>query len=901
MPHYAHLKPTWRWPLALAIVLLLASGGLAARQYLRFSTANERVERAYQVIDAIGQILDRLVDAEAAMRGYLLTGDTALLQPYQQMRAEAAQLRGQLERLVEGNAEQTARARQLNAAVETKLDEMALVLIPYEAGHAETGLARFREGHARRAMATVRALAAEMRSAESALLAAGATEARLARRAALGFGFASVLGAVVVGFVAFMVHQGFERRRVEYERELATRRQAELAAREATEDLRESEGLNRSILGSSADCITLLHADGRLASINDPGLALFERAHADGLVGRPWPEMWGPSATLASHAVETARETGEARFQGRSPTAAGRDKWWDVLITAIRDGRGDVGQFVSIARDITEQKQAEQQLRESELEFRTLADTLPEIVWRTRPDGYHDYFNERWYEYTGMPRPDEPGGEQATGGLGQGWSWKDYLHPGDFDETLRRWTDCLASGEPYHAEYRLRGLDGTYRWFIARALPLRDDQGAIVRWFGTCTDIEDQKRAEDERSQVLASERAARSEAERTARMKDEFVSTLSHELRTPLNAILGWVGILKQDQSSDTLERAVEVIDRNARRQSQMIDDLLDVSRIISGKLRIDVQRVDLASVIDEALASARPAADAKGVRLTKVLGSAGVIQGDPGRLQQIVWNLVVNAIKFTPRDGRVQVTLRRVNSHVEVEVSDTGQGIRPEFLPHVFQRFRQADASSTRKHGGLGLGLAIVKNLAELHGGSVDAASEGEGRGATFTVRLPVAMSQSDAPRPAATTVAEVEAAPPGLRQLLQGLTVLALDDEPDGRELVQRLLEDAGARVVTAGSAAEALDLLTQGRVAPDVILSDIGMPEQDGYDFMRRVRRLDGAVAMAPAAALTALARVEDRKRALMAGYQAHLAKPVDPAELVAMVASLAGRTGRLLST
>ena len=257
-------------------------------------------------------------------------------------------------------------------------------------------------------------------------------------------------------------------------------------------------------------------------------------------------------------------------------------------------------------------------------------------------------------------------------------------------------------------------------------------------------DITEQKRAEQERALLLASERAARSEAERAARMKDDFVSTLSHELRTPLNAILGWIGVLKQQQQSpETLAKAIDVIDRNSRRQSQMVDDLLDVSRIMSGKLRLDVQRLDVASVIEEAVASAQPAADAKGVRLVKVLGSAAIVQGDPGRLQQVVWNLVSNAIKFTPRGGLVQVTLRKVNSHIHVQVSDSGQGIRADVLPHVFQRFRQGDASATRHHGGLGLGLAIVKNLVEMHGGSVEAASEGEGLGSVFTVRLPLALA--------------------------------------------------------------------------------------------------------------------------------------------------------------
>ena len=429
----------------------------------------------------------------------------------------------------------------------------------------------------------------------------------------------------------------------------------------------------------------------------------------------------------------------------------------------------------------------------------------------------------------------------------------------------------------------------TPQWWDVIVTPVHDGSGRVDRLVATARDVTEQKRAEEERAALLASERHARSAAERAARLKDDFVSTLSHELRTPLNAILGWVGVLKQDHSPETLARAVDVIDRNSRRQSQMIDDLLDMGRILSGKMRLDVQRVDLASVIEEAVLSALPSADARGVRLLTTLGSASIVRGDPGRLQQVVWNLLSNAIKFTPRGGQVQVTLRKVNSHVHVQVSDTGAGIAPDLLHHVFDRFRQGDSSATRRHGGLGLGLSIVKSLVELHGGTVDVASDGENRGTTFTVRLPLALASAPA-----DLDLEQKPAEPALASLRE-LRVLVLDDEEDAREVVRRLLEDAGAVVTTAASVPEALERLMNG-FAPDVIVSDIGLPDRDGYDFIRSVRRMSPPLSTVPAAALTALARLEDRKRALLSGFQTHLAKPVDPAELVATVASLAGRTG-----
>jgi PAS domain S-box-containing protein len=876
-------------------MLLLAAGGLAVRQYIRFSAAANRVEHTYRVLQAIDDLQTRVVDGETALRGYLLTHDTAFLGPYEAVGAQAAALADQLVTLVADDATQRERAAELRTVVAVRVAEMANVHAADAAGGLDGGAARLAEGRGREQMDRARAIAAEMRTVETSLLAERARQAELARRAGLGFGVVSIIVAAALGLVGLSVNSTFERRRLAFESELAARLAAERSAAWASEELLESETLNRSILDSSGDCIALLEPDGRIVSMNGPGLKMLAIDDFGALKDRPWSALWGANSARAGQAVADALTNGEGRFQGTTRGPQGL-RWWDVIITPVRDGSGDVMKLLCTSRDVTERKRSEDAVRESEQRFRTLSDTLPQFVWSTRADGYHDYFNERWYEYTGMPRPEEPGGERDPAAGGQGWNWKNYLHPADFDVVLKAWADSLESGKPYGVEYRVKRHDGAYRWFVVRALPFRDESGTITRWFGTATDIDDQKRADEERTLLLASERAARSEAERAARMKDEFVSTLSHELRTPLNAIVGWTGVLKHDQSPETLAKGLEVIDRNLRRQSQMIDDLLDVSRIISGKMRLDVQRVELASVIEEAVASAQPAADAKGVRLITVLGSAAAIQGDPGRLQQVVWNLVANGIKFTPKGGTVKVTLRRSDSLVHIQVSDSGQGIAPEFLQHVFQRFRQSDASLTRTHGGLGLGLAIVKNLVEMHGGSVEAASDGEGLGSTFTVRLPLAAARAD--EPTHDGLADtLRLDPSRFGRLLEGVVVLVVDDEPDSRDLMQRLLEDAGARVSIAASAQEACAQLEQGFL-PDIIISDIGMPELDGYDFMRRVRWMDGPVASVPAAAITALARVEDRKRALMAGYQTHLSKPVDPAELVATVASFTKRTGRL---
>ncbi|HET9206119.1 MAG TPA: ATP-binding protein, partial [Burkholderiaceae bacterium] len=402
---------------------------------------------------------------------------------------------------------------------------------------------------------------------------------------------------------------------------------------------------------------------------------------------------------------------------------------------------------------------------------------------------------------------------------------------------------------------------------------------------------EETRRVAAERERLIDAERAARSDIARASQLKDDFLATLSHELRTPLTAMLGWARVLlRKRDDPETLERGLEAIERNATAQAQLIEDLLDMSRIMSGKVRLDVQPTDFSAVVDAAVESVRPLADAKAIQLTRVLDPrAGPVPADPARLQQVVWNLLTNAIKFTPTGGRVDAVLQRVNSELQLTVSDSGIGIATAFLPHVFDRFRQADASTTRTHGGLGLGLSIVKQLVELHGGSVRAHSEGVGHGASFTVSMPLSALKArlgDAHPGTANLTPEVDVS-------LDGMQVLVVDDERDTRELLSHLLADHQVQVHTATSAHEALALLR--RLKPDALISDIGMPDQDGYQFIREVRRLPPEQGgRTPAIALTAFARSEDRTRAMLAGYQLHIAKPIEPHELLAALASLAGR-------
>ena len=460
------------------------------------------------------------------------------------------------------------------------------------------------------------------------------------------------------------------------------------------------------------------------------------------------------------------------------------------------------------------------------------------------------------------------------------------------DSALRA---ALAGQADYDVEYRLITGAEEVHWIASRATVLRDASGRPTQVIGVAQDVTERKLAELERESLLRREQVARMEAEGATRLKDEFLATVSHELRTPLNAITGWVHLLRSGKLPQIdIERGLETIQRNADSQSRLINDLLDVSRIISGKLRLDVRPIALMSAIEAAVDTVRPTAEAKGVRLHAMLDPAvEPIAGDPERLQQVVWNLLTNAVKFSQKGGQVQIRLRKVEAYAELAISDTGAGIAPEFLPYVFHPFRQAEGTTTRKHPGLGLGLAIVRHLVELHGGSVSAASPGEGKGATFTVVLPTIVAASPSHEAASHTVCSSSY----LSELptLSGVRVLVVDDEADAREVLITMLRQAGASVLSAGSVADALTLLN--RETFHVLVSDIGMPGEDGYAFIRSVRqRAVDAGGRIPAAALTAYARSEDRLRALAAGFQIHVPKPVQPEELVTVVASLAGRIG-----
>ncbi len=581
---------------------------------------------------------------------------------------------------------------------------------------------------------------------------------------------------------------------------------------------------------------------------------------------------------LDGNAIDT-----EYRVVGPS----GAIRWIFVRGQIVRDERGHA-RAAGVALDITERRQAEEALRESDARYRLAMRATNNAIWDWNIATDEIQWNVAVETLFGHPAETQPEPFET---------WGNHIHPEDRARVRRTILDVVGkpSGEDWSQEYRFLKADGTYADVLDRAYVLRDRSGRALRMIGALQDLSERKRVERER--LLDTERVGRVEAERTSQMKDEFLATLSHELRTPLNAMLGWAQILKSGASGKSgtsgkidVARGIEVIERNARAQAQIIEDLLDMSRIISGKVRLDAHPVDMIDIVQGAIETARLSAEAKNIAIvTSFDAAAGTIMGDPNRLQQVMWNLLSNAVKFTPKGGRIDVRIARIESHLEVTVTDTGEGIPPEFLPHVFDRFRQADASTTRKHGGLGLGLAIVKQLAELHGGTVRVDSKGARQGATFSITLPV-VSVVDRGRTGEFRYRRSLPELPRMPVALDGVRVLVVDDEADARALIERFLEDAGAEVETASSVDEAMERLEAQEF--DVLVSDIGMPEEDGYSLLRRVRALGRTM---PAIALTAYASAEDRVRALVAGFKSHLTKPVEAIELIATVASTVGRT------
>jgi PAS domain S-box-containing protein len=648
--------------------------------------------------------------------------------------------------------------------------------------------------------------------------------------------------------------------------------------------LRESESRFKRLVESNVVGCIFWQVDGTITDANDAFLQMvgYDRSELQaGLLN--WRTLTPPDQLTGSErAISQMRQNGSAFPLEKNYTRKDGSLVPVLLGGVMFEGSQERG--VSFVIDLTEQKQTEAALRQSEERYRLLAEALPQFVWIADRDCKVEYCNPYWYHYTGLT----PAQTAET-------DWGMVLHPDDKVQAIATWQQAAETGKSYEMEYRVRRRDGSYRWFLAAIAPLHDSNNAIVKWVGTAIDIDDRKQTEAEKADLLMREKAARSEAEAANRTKDEFLAVLSHELRTPLNPILGWARLLRQRQfDQQTVERALETIERNAKLQTQLIEDLLDVSRILRGKLSIHVTEVDLAATIEAALDTVQLAAAAKSIQLqTRLDPAVGLVSGDPNRLQQVIWNLLSNAVKFTPTGGKVEICLERealqddrgkAATFAKITVADTGKGIPLTFLPYVFDYFRQADGTTTRQFGGLGLGLAIARHLVELHGGTIQADSLGEGQGATFTVYLPLRLGNTAKLRDDRSGSSLASHA-----DLLTGLKILVVEDDEDTRSFLSLLLRETGATVTSTASAQEALNCLTQFK--PDLLLSDIGMPQIDGYNLIQQVRAMESDQPALPAIALTAYAGDTDQQQALSAGFQMHLAKPIDPNKLIQAIVNL----------
>ena len=663
----------------------------------------------------------------------------------------------------------------------------------------------------------------------------------------------------------------------------------------ATENLHDSEERFRLLVESVRDyAIFMLDTTGHVLTWN-AGAERFKGYRAHEIIGSHFSRFYPPEALergLPAEELEVAQRVGSFEDEGWRVRKDGSLFWANVVITAMRDKSGQLIGFSKVTRDLTQRRHQEEALRQSEERFRLLVEGVADYaVFMLDVNGRIATWNVGAQRIKGYAA-DEIVGKHFS-----------VFYPQEAKDSGWPEHELQVAGETgrfVDTGWRVR-KDGTTFWANVTITAMRDASGRLIGFAKLTRDLTESMRVEaietahQAREEILDAERSARMAAQRATRIKDEFLATLSHELRTPLSAILGWTQILLRGHATSAADqqRAIAVIDRNARAQVQLIDDLLDLSRIMTGKLRLDLRQVSMLDIAQAAIDSAAPAAAAKDIRLRSVLDPSRVIvNGDAGRLQQVVWNLLTNAIKFTPKGGQVQVLLQRVNSHIELSVADTGIGIPAAYLTQVFDRFTQVDGSTTRAHGGLGLGLAICKQLVELHGGTIRATSAGEGQGATFRVELPVSLLQVETERERAHPTAEAGETDMGAMPRLDGVHAFVVDDEPDARELLQRVLTDQGASVTTFDSADAALAALKTSR--PTLIVSDVGMPGMDGYQMMRALRAGEARDSRIPALALTAFARAEDRKRSLVAGFQAHLAKPFDVAELVLLVADLVGR-------
>ncbi|MDQ3374595.1 MAG: CHASE3 domain-containing protein [Acidobacteriota bacterium] len=904
-----------KFAFVLALLLLLTIGFFAYHSTNSLNEAINWEKHTQEVLLELDETLYLILDAEASGRGFVLTNNESFLEPYKQTAATLDANLKRLQTLVADNSVQTENSTKLENLAGEKLDFIKRTIEIRRTQGFARAVEEVSSNQGKNLMDEIRRLVGEMKDIEKNLLLTQEADLDKSVRSTSQILFlGSIVGILSLGLANFAIfretgkrrevqnelrdtNKGLETRVEERTHELLNKNvelQEQIRHREQNEiTLRQSENFARGILDSLPAQIAVIDMSGKIISVNEAWQTFARTNGVDeklitSSIGQNYLDVSAKSSGAERDAM-FVRENLQAVLSGEKtgfsfeyPCHAPHEERWFIMQVSAMHGK-DGGAVVSHT-NITDRKKAEIKLKNSEEFNRSIFENSPDCINVLELDGTFHSMNTNGLSL--MEIEDSTSFDTKL--------WIDYWE-GDENELAYQAVQTALKGKTAHFEGFCKTSKGNLKWWDVSVAPVFDSKGVPRRLISTARDITNRREAEREREELFKREQAARKEAEIANRMRDEFLATVSHELRAPLNSILGWARLLEKGKLDDaTSKKAFTTIVRNSEAQNRLIEDLLDVSRIISGKLRLEIMTIKPINVVESALETVRPAAEAKGIKLEiKEDADVSHISGDPNRLQQVIWNLLSNAIKFTPNEGEVALEIERTDDFVEIRVKDSGVGIKEEFLPHVFDRFRQADASSIRKFGGLGLGLAIVRHITEMHGGTVSARSQGENQGSTFTVKLPLVAPPREAEETEIQKLDKSTDLETKLSLSLDGLLILVVDDEEDTRQLLVQSLTFYGATVETADSAEEALTAIEDKN--PDLLVSDIGMPGEDGYTLIRKVRSLSNDQHKnIPAIALTAFTRAQDRVRALTSGYQNHVAKPVEPDELATVIASLTGR-------
>ncbi len=870
------ITPIERKLLSYLGVILIVLITLVCLVYLGVRTmtkAGDDVTHTLQVKEEIAELSAEINQAGEQAREFLLTGNKQSVETFGALKQRLPLQIQRIKELTEDNAAQQQRLAQVQNLIEQRLDLNEQMIHARQREDYETFRRILFGGTLSQVRERITQTIHEMDKVEEQLyserIAKQTSKARLAAAVA-------VISTLIAA--ALLVVTG-----VSLRREIAKHLAGE-------EKLREREQQLRLALGASKAGLWFWDLTTKEVTWSDESYAVFGIEPGSRV---PSFDLWlgflhSEDRDRVERELETAlAEHKEFKTEHRIVWPDGEVRRILVRGTTAFNSHGHAVSMSGINLDVTEFRQTEESLYESEERFRQIAENIDAVLWvRNFTNGKLEFFSSGSERLWGIPS------ENLMSGSAQ---WFEYIHPDDRAGASALMQEQITTNS-LDLEYRIVTPDGRMRWVRDRAFAVKDRAGVPRRIVGFTVDTTERKQSEEIKAALLAREQEARAHAEAANRTKDEFLAIVSHELRSPLNAMLGWARVLRSEGvDQETHDHAIQVIEQSAEMQSRLIEDLLDSARIASGKLRIESRPVNLLPAIKSAIDTVFQEAERKDILIeTELDASTGQVYGDAERLQQIVWNLLANAVKFTPSGGKVFIRLKRETPWATITIRDTGLGIKATDLPHIFDRFQQADSSNTRRAGGLGLGLALVKNLVELHHGTITATSDGENLGSIFTVRLPL--------QSATITKPEIEVSSKGLSgplnfpPVLGGLRILAVDDEAPARDLVMTLLKKYGATVTSAASTSEAMALLTDGKNAErfDLLVSDIGMPGENGYTLMRRIRQLPEPLCQIPAVALTAFGRSEDRISALEAGFQMHVPKPVEPTELMMVIASLTGR-------